>query len=282
MHISDVTRWLRSDGLQIVLFIVGAILAGRLVHWSTRRYVARLDKRERLLEADTLMPDDQVRHLHTLALAAEWLAVGVVYIVAFLLIVTRFHLPLTSFVVPATAVGAAVGFGAQRVVQDILAGVFLFSERQYGFGDSVMIAPVGTTTGITGTVEEVTLRTTRLRTVQGELVIIPNGSIQQVVNRSRDWSRVLIDVPIPLDQDVDKALTVLRTVSSTMAEEEEWHKLLLEPPVVAGVESIQTAFVLLRISARTLPTKQVAVGRELRRRIAQGLREAGIASTVAA
>jgi small-conductance mechanosensitive channel len=276
MHTSDVSRWLRTDGLQIVLFVVGGILAARFVHWAVRRYVERLDRREQILEQDALMPDDQLRHLHTLAQAAEWLLVGVVYIVAFLLIITRFRLPLTSFVVPATAVGAAVGFGAQRVVQDILAGVFLFTERQYAFGDSVMIAPIGTTTGVTGTVEEVTLRTTRLRTAQGELVIIPNGAVQQVINRSRDWSRVIIDIPIPLDQDLDKAIGVLRRVAAELASEEEWRKLLLEEPVVAGVESIQASFLQLRVSARTLPTKQVAVGRELRRRMAQALREAGV------
>jgi small conductance mechanosensitive channel len=114
------------------------------------------------------------------------------------------------------------------------------------------------------------------------LVIIPNGAIQQVVNRSRDWSRVIIDIPLPLDEDLDRAIDILGELAAQMAGEDEWHKLLLDDPVVAGVESLDTSSLKVRVTARTLPTKQVAVGRELRRRIALALREAGITSTAAA
>jgi small conductance mechanosensitive channel len=280
MHFSDITHWLRGNGLEIVLFATGAALLARFIHWLSRRYVSRLERR-RAATAE-VMADDELRHLHTLAQAAEWTTLGVVYFVTALLIVSRFELPLTSLVAPATAIGAAIGFGAQRIVQDLLAGFFLFSERQYVYGDVVQISGVGDTTGISGTVEELTLRTTQLRTVRGELVIIPNGSVQQVVNRSRDWSRVIIDVPIPIDADLDRATAVLRQEAAAMAADPAWHTALLDQPVVAGVESIQAGSVLLRITARTVPTKQTDVARELRRRIAIGLREVGITSTATA
>jgi small-conductance mechanosensitive channel len=274
MHLGDISQWLRTNGLEIVMFVVGAALIGRFVHWLGGHYVSRL---EQLRAADEERME--LRHLHSLAQAAEWTVTGVVYFVAALLVVSRVQLPLTSLVAPATAIGAAIGFGAQSVVRDLLAGFFLFSERQYVFGDVIQISAVGDTTGISGTVEELTLRTTRLRTVRGELVIIPNGAVQQVVNRSRDWSRVIVDVPIPLDEDVDRATQVLRDEVAAMAADETWRDALLDAPVVAGVESIQAGFLQVRVTARTVPARQVDVARELRRRVAQGLREAGIAST---
>jgi small conductance mechanosensitive channel len=281
MHIGDITTWARTRGIEIVLFVVGAVLIGRLIHWVGGRYVRRLDLRARRVAELGLATDDSTRQLHTLAQVAEWLCIGVLYVITFLLVVSKFQLPLTSLVVPATAVGAAIGFGAQRVVQDLLAGFFIFAEKQYGFGDVVQLSAVGETAGISGTIEEVTLRTTRLRTVRGELVIVPNGAFQQVINRSRDWSRVIIDVPVPMDQDLGVATDVLRSQAAALAADEEWSALLLDEPAVVGVESLQAGYLQLRVTARTLPNRQIEVARELRRRIAEGLKEAGIMSTAA-
>jgi len=279
VHLSDISAWARSNGLLILLFVFGTALIARFVHWVAGRYIARIDaEARRRLEAG-MVPSEDLGHLHSLVQAGEWLAVGVLYFVAFLLVMSKFDLPLTSLVAPATAIGAAIGFGAQRIVQDLLAGFFMFTERQYVFGDVVQIGQVGATTGVTGTVEEVTLRTTKLRTVQGDLVIIPNGQVNQVVNRSRDWARVIIDVPVAIDQDIERATEVMRGEVSALAGDPEWRKQLLDDPVVAGVESIDAGFLKLRVSARTLPAARADVGRELRRRIAQGLREAGIKTT---
>ena len=126
MHIGDITTWARGTGLEIVLLIVGAALAGRFVHWLSGRYVKRLERRAHRQPEDDVMPDDAAKHLRTLAQAAEWLAIGVLYFVAALFVLAKFQLPVTSLVVPATAIGAAIGFGAQRVVQDLLAGFFVF------------------------------------------------------------------------------------------------------------------------------------------------------------
>lgn len=108
----------------------------------------------------------------------------------------RLNVPITTLVAPATLIGAAIGFGAQRLVQDVLSGFFLLSERQFGYGDVVRVAPPGETVGISGAVEELTLRTTKLRTENGDLVIIPNGEVRQVTNRSKDWARIVLDIPL--------------------------------------------------------------------------------------
>ena len=172
----------------------------------------------------------------------------------------------------------ALGFGAQQMVGDLLAGFFLFAEHQFGFGDVIRLSMPGQPVGITGTVEELTLRVTRIRNAQGELVTIPNSALRQVTNLSKDWSRAVVDVPIPVDEDLGRVTRTLREMMDALAADEHWSGLLLGEPVVAGVETIEVGYVQLRLIARTLPGKQFEVGRELRYRAATALRAAGISS----
>jgi small-conductance mechanosensitive channel len=191
-------------------------------------------------------------------------------------VLDRLNVPLSSLVAPATVAGIALGFGAQRMAQDMISGFFIFTERQYGYGDVLRIAPPGETAGITGTVEEVTLRTTKLRTVNGELIIIPNGEIRQVTNLSKDWARVVLDIPLAADANVPKAAEILRRIGEEIAGEEEWAPLLLDAPSVMGIEKFGVGFLQVRFVARTLPGKQWEVGRELRGRIAEAFRQSDI------
>jgi small conductance mechanosensitive channel len=192
------------------------------------------------------------------------------------LILQHFGLPLTSLVSPATVAGLAIGFGAQQLVGDLLAGFFLFAERQFGVGDVIRLAQPGSTTGVSGTVEEISMRVTKLRTDQGEVIFLPNGALRQVTNLSKEWSRVVVDIPIPVDQNIEKATEVLRQMVVDMARDEQWRDVLLGEPVVAGVESIEVDHIQLRLIARTLPGKQFEVGRELRLRAALALTQAGL------
>jgi small conductance mechanosensitive channel len=209
-----------------------------------------------------------------------WSAVVLVYCVTAVLVLQRLGIPVTGLVAPAAVAGVALGFGAQRIVQDVLAGIFIIAERQYGFGDMVRIAALGSETGVTGTVEEVTLRITRMRSANGEVVIVPNGQIVQVINMSRDWARAVIDIPVPSTTDINRVRAVLRRVADDTAADERLGSLLLGPPSVLGVESIEVDKLQVRVVARTLPGKQFEVGRELRARVAAALRQDGI--TVAA
>jgi len=174
--LSDVSRWARSDGLEIVLLITGAALLTRFATWSGQRITARIDAQAE--DEDALVRSEATKHRHALTQVIAWTALVMIYFITGVLVVQRLGVPLTSLVAPATVVGVALGFGAQRVVQDLLAGIFIITERQYGFGDVVRISALGATTGITGTIEDVSLRITRLRTADGEVVIVPNGQIQ--------------------------------------------------------------------------------------------------------
>ena len=142
----------------------------------------------------------------------------------------------------------------------------------------VRVSAIGFTDGATGTIEEVALRTTRLRTPDGEVVVIANGQIVQVTNLSRDWARAVVDVPLPTSMDVVQASEVLRKVGADAFEDEKLKPLLLDAPTVLGVESFEVDQVNLRMVARTLPGKQFEVGRDLRVRVAAALQRAAISS----
>jgi small conductance mechanosensitive channel len=210
--------------------------------------------------------------------AVEWAVVALLYFVVGILAFDRLGIPLTTLVAPATVIGIGLGFGAQQMVGDLLAGFFLFAEHQFAFGDVIRLSMPGQPTGVTGTVEEVTLRVTKLRTPQGELVIVPNSALRQVTNLSKDWSRAVIDIPVAVTEDLEQVTRILKDVVDSMARDPEWSDLILGDPVVAGVESIDVGYVQLRLIARTLPGRQFEVAREIRLRASVALRTAGVAS----
>jgi small conductance mechanosensitive channel len=179
-------------------------------------------------------------------------------------------------VAPAALISAALGFGLQRFVQDIGAGFFITGERQYGFGDVVRISVSGVAEPAVGTVEEVTLRVTRIRSVSGEVIITPNGQIVQVTNLSRDWARAVIDVPVPSSVDVGHASEVLQRVGRDVYADTRLRRMMLDEPSVMGVERIEVDAFSVRMVARTLPGMQFDVGREIRARVASAFRLEGI------
>jgi moderate conductance mechanosensitive channel len=272
--LSDFSRWARGNGLEIVLLIVGSLLLARFAAWFGARLTSRIDLQDQ--SADALVRSEAAKHRHSLTQVITWTVVVLIYSVTGVLVLERFGVPLSSLIAPATVAGVALGFGAQRIVQDILAGFFMITERQYGFGDLIRISSLGSTTGVTGTVEDVTLRTTRMRTVNGEVVIIPNGQINQVTNLSRDWARAVIDVPIPATADITRVNGILQSIGENLYNDDAFRPLLLDTPTVMGVESIDVDRFSIRMVCRTLPGKQFEIGRELRARIATALRHEGI------
>jgi len=271
---ADVSRWVRGDLLVIVLLVLGAVLLTRLANWLRDRIMARINARA--IETDELVRSEAAKHRQVMAQVVTWSALAVIYVVAGIGIVARLGVPLAGLVAPAALLSAALGFGLQRFVQDIGAGFFITGERQYGFGDVITIATAGVGQPVTGTVEDVTLRVTRLRTVSGEVITTPNGQIIQVTNLSRDWARAVIDVPVPAAVDVNRVTDILRRVGEEAYSDDRLRKMMLDPPTVMGVEKIEVDSFSVRMVARTLPGIQFEVGRELRARVALAFRREGI------
>ena len=155
---------------------------------------------------------------------------------------------------------------------------FIIAEKHYGFGDLVALTVAGIPEVAEGTVEDVTLRVTKLRTTEGEMYTIPNGMIVKSMNMSKDWARAVIDIPVPTSADLGVVNELLHKVAENAADDPALRDLLLDAPQLMGVEKIELGNVNLRMVARTLPGKQFEVGRRIRVLVVRALRRAGIVS----
>lgn len=194
----------------------------------------------------------------------------VVSIVSLFLILGELEINLAPLIASAGIAGIALGFGAQSVVKDFLSGIFIILEDHYGVGDIV-------DTGLaTGKVEEVSLRTTRLRDQAGTLWIVPNGEIQRVGNTSQLWSNAVIDVEVSYKTDIDFAIQTIKSVLDEIWHEKNPDATVLEEPTVLGVEALGDSSVIIRAVVRTEPAEQWVMARVARKRIKQALDAAGI------
>ncbi|EOM77415.1 mechanosensitive ion channel family protein [Rhodococcus rhodnii] len=267
-------NWITHTGANLALIVVGGVLVARFVQWAGGRITERIDAQYQ--HGDALVRSEAAKHRHSVAQVITWVVITLVWIVVILRVLDVLNLPIGSLVAPATVLGAALGFGAQRVVQDILAGFFIITERQYGFGDTVRLAIVGASEDAEGVIEDVTLRVTRMRNSDGEVITVPNGQIVKATNLSKDWARAVVDVPVPSTVDINKVNEVLHQVCIDAYTDRSLKRLLLDEPTVMGIEKLGVDETSVRLVARTLPGKQFQVGRALRVRIATATRRQGI------
>ena len=193
-----------------------------------------------------------------------------VFGVAFLTILGELGINLAPIIASAGVVGIAVGFGAQNLIRDFLSGIFMLLEDQYGVGDVIDVGPVS------GTVEAVTLRMTRLRDVEGTVWYVRNGEITRIGNKSQQWARAVLDVPLDYDTDVTKAKKILLETAEKLAKDPDWSERILDQPEVWGMETMTADGYALRVVIKTQPLKQWEVARELRERIRTALDAQGI------
>ena len=269
----EIGQWIISRGLRVIMLVIVAILAIRFVTWVADQIARQLD--ERFVESDALVRSEASKHRQALASVVQWVSIVLIAIWGMVQIADVLDFSVVGWVAPATVIGAALGFGAQQVVRDLLAGFFIIVEKQYGFGDLVTLTVVSTTEA-SGTVENVTLRVTRLRSPNGEVLTVPNGQIVQAINQSKDWARAVIDIPVSTTVDLNRVGEVLRNECEHALENPVLGELLLDAPTLMGVESIQVDTVTLRMVARTLPGKQFEAGRQLRVLVIRALARAGI------
>lgn len=277
-HLGNVGLWARGSLLEsllkAVLLVTGTILLTRFANWVSDRITSGIDAKAD--QGDALVSSEALKYRHSVTQVITWTLLVVIYCVVGVLVLQALRVPLSSFIAPGAVAAVALGFGAQRVVQDVLSGFLIVTERQYGYGDIVRLNVTGVTLPATGTVEEVTLRITRIRSLNGEVITTPNGQIVQATNLSRDWARVVVDVPVPVSVDLNHVTEILRQVCQEIFSDEDMKPLLLDPPNVMGVESLEMDHFNLRVVARTLPGKQFDVGRALRARITMVFLREGI------
>jgi moderate conductance mechanosensitive channel len=206
----------------------------------------------------------------TLASVLSSATTALILIVVSLMALQELSLPITPLLASASVVGVALGLGAQSLVRDIVSGMFMIAEDQYGVGDVIDVGQAS------GSVESVGLRITRLRDVNGTVWYVRNGEIMRVGNQSQGWARAVLDVHIGLGEDLDRAEQVLQQTASDLRSDQEFGSYVLDEPEVWGVESLTTEGVLMRVVVKTQPLQQWTVARELRRRIKLRFDEDGI------
>jgi small-conductance mechanosensitive channel len=221
---------------------------------------ALLETREHSMRAE--------QRMEALASVMRSLTTVTIYAIAAFMILGEVGIELGPLLAGAGIVGVALGFGSQTLVRDFLSGMFILIEDQFGVGDIVDLD--GETAGV---VEAVSLRITRLRSVDGTVWHVPNGEIRRVGNQSQHWSRALIDVEVAYDTDLDHAQAVIGAVAHELAAED--HDVL-EEPEVWGVESLGLNGVVIRLVVKTRPSEQYRVGRVLRQRIKAAFEREGI------
>ncbi|TFG54096.1 MAG: mechanosensitive ion channel family protein, partial [Gemmatimonadales bacterium] len=203
---------------------------------------------------------EDARRARTVArLATSVVRIGI--IATAILLVLNLFFPIGPLLAGVGVFGLALSFGAQSLVRDMISGFFILVENQFGVGD---IIQVGTTSGV---VERMTLRIVALRDVEGVLHIIPNGEIKMISNKTRGWSRVVLDVGVGYGERVDEVIAVLADVGREFTQDEEWAEDLTADPIVQGVQGLADSSVTVRVVVDTKPGKQWEVKRELHRRI---------------
>ena len=195
-----------------------------------------------------------------------------IFTVAGVIILGDLGLNLAPVLASAGVLGIAIGFGAQNLVQDFLAGIFILMEDQYGVGDVIEVGSVS------GTVEAVSLRITRLRDTGGVVWHIRNGTIKKAGNQTHGWARAVVDFPVPYQVPVAAARRSLDQAAASMWAEPAWHAVILDRPQVWGVEDVSADQVLIRVVARTAPQGKLDVARELRERLKAALDATAIAA----
>ncbi|QIM21297.1 mechanosensitive ion channel family protein [Phycicoccus sp. HDW14] len=268
-----VQTWLLGDGIRVLVTLLMGLVArwalhrviGRVVATMTSRTAARIADSGgagRVLATATGLANERHRQrVETMGSLLRSISTFVVGTVTVLTVMALVGLPLGPLLASAGVGGVALGFGAQSLVKDFLSGIFMMLEDQYGVGDVI------DTGEAIGTVEEVTLRVTRLRDADGIVWYVRNGEVIRIGNRSQGYSAAWVDMPVSYLEDIERVLGVVRDVAEAFGADPAWEEKLIEAPTVLGVDSITGQTVTVRVLAKCVAGENFGVQRELRARI---------------
>jgi small conductance mechanosensitive channel len=265
LHLRTLSTWTFDSGLRTLLIIAVAFATVRTVAIAVKRFEHDVNFGTGL---DAL---ERAKRAHTLGTVLTNITTALVLVVATLMILNEFGVNTSAAVTGAGIVGVALGFGAQTLVRDVIAGLFILAENQFSVGDVIEFD------GKPAAVEELSLRCTTLRNFNGYVHFVPNGELKTVTNRSRGWTRLAVDVPVATDQNLERALDVCRRVVDAMNLDPQWKPRLLDPVELWGVETLTGPEAQVRMVVRARPGGDAPdAARELRLRAQRALNEAGI------
>ncbi|MGW2447197.1 mechanosensitive ion channel family protein [Streptomyces sp. NPDC001675] len=281
-HATNAASWVEQNwstwlamGLQIVLVVVVAVALRAVVRRAITKLIERMTRTAQAAEGSALgglLVNVERRRQRAAAIGSVLRSVASFLILgtAALMVLSTFRINLAPLLASAGVAGVAIGFGARNLVTDFLSGVFMILEDQYGVGD-VIDAGVAA-----GEVIEVGLRVTKLRGDGGEIWYVRNGEVKRIGNLSQGWATAGVDVTVRASEDLDRVKAVLDEVAEKMSKEEPWNELLWGQVEVLGLDSVLIDSMVMRLTARTMPGKSVAVERELRWRVKRAFDAASI------
>lgn len=238
---------IRSSAVIVVLTILGLLA----VHFASRRALKWAQSMGRT-------PEGRRQQLITLIQIARWTLNVVLVISAVMMLLGTFGIDFAPLLASAGVAGLAVSLGAQTLIKDLIGGLLILIENQYAIGDIIEVGQVS------GQVERITLRTTEIRDVNGQLYIVPNGEVRVVGNQTSDWSRAVVDIGVAYEEDLDRALRVLEESVKAFGQDPLVEPSLLEPPQVLGPVSLGDSAISVRLMVKTRPGEHLEIGRKLR------------------
>lgn len=267
MSWETITGWLELEAVRRGLQIAGTLIAALVFSHLLRRAVRKVEAKV----AEETTPIRTLQRTQTLTRVVMSAGIVIIWAIAGFYILAAFGANLAPLLASVGIVGLALGFGAQNLVRDVVTGFFILLEDQYGVGDIIEVNQIAA-----GKVEELTLRVTGLRALDGTMHYMSNGNITHVANRSKDWARAVIDVGVAYKEDPSKVREVLLGVAAKAKADSELGRLLYAEPEVLGVEMLGEYEVIWRVIADVKPGKQWDTSRALRERIKIAFDEKGI------
>ena len=264
-----------STLISVAAILVGAIVLRIILKLSSRKVVKTIvsgvNHASKVEQMDSLIQEQRVaQRTKTIASVLDNFATWAISITAVVMVLSQLGVNVGALIAVSTIIGAAVGFGAQTLVKDLLAGIFIVFEDQYGVGDWVQIGSVS------GQVERVGLRVTEIRDIHGTLWFVRNGEINEVGNSSQDWAAALLDFAFAYENDVEVVQGIIQDVAKQMRADKAWGKDMTSEVDIWGMQHISGEQFIIRASVKTLPNRQWAVARELRKRCKEAFDDKGI------
>ena len=269
--LSTILDTLRVAGVRILIIVIVALVAFRLSKAVVHQILKKLFDREASEgTAQELSALEIQKRMNTLDLLGGNVIRFLVVVIAGIMVLGALGLDIGPAVAGLGVIGIAVGFGAQSLVRDYLNGALILIENQYSKGDVVSLA------GVSGTVEDFSLRRTTLRDLDGVVHTVPNGEVKVASNRTRTWARINQDVTVAFGTDIDAAIRVVEELGRQMAADPVWRRRILEPPRVERVERIEERGITLKILGTVRASEQWAAGGEFRKLLIEAFAKNGI------
>ncbi len=273
------------------LAILGIVLLGIVLRWLAFRLIERVTRKAAVGSTQGLLPgvlsrgkarqlldqpgaialERREQRANTMGTVLKSVTTGAVFTIVALMVIDQVGYNIAPLIASAGIVGVALGFGAQSLVRDFLSGIFMILEDQYGVGDVIDVG-----NGVSGSVESVSLRVTRLRDIDGTVWYVPNGEIARVGNKSQNWARTVLDVNVAYTENLDRVREVLAEVARDMWADPQHRGKVLEEPEVWGVERLDVDSIVVRLVLKTAPLQQWDVARTMRELVVERFAELGI------